>query len=389
MIDPLFLQSARSSIRHMLKIPEEEIVDLVFLASVLANFDPERQIPVWLVIVGSPSSGKTELTSLIRGWKHTWALPARVSAGYFFAARTGKYSTLHEIEQSGKRLLYIDDLAGIVSMDIRDAGPLYSYLIAIHDGHLVHRTGFLAEQLTYGPKAAAERLGFIGSATERFYQFQERWFQFGSRFVCYYLPEAKKEWDDYAHLTKINDMQDHAHHRAHAAAAVIALLDHVLEHITDFPHVTIARTDVDRITAAITLVQRVLGAGRTNDPGVRLMRRVVQIVRMMAFVDGRMAAKASDVANGIQLVLSQLPLQEHKILRFALDNLAEPWRFGDLLEAVGSTRKIYSGPLEGLADVRVLRRAGEAGRSGYTFELHPKARALVDVFDPERRIFPR
>jgi hypothetical protein len=387
-IDPLYLQSARSSIRQMLKLPEEEIVDLVFLASVLANFDPERQIPVWLVIVGSPSRGKTELTSLIRDWKHVWPLPARVSAGYFFAARTGKYSTLNEIDASGKRILHIDDLAGIVSMDNREAGGLYSALIAIHDGHLVHRTGFVAEQLTYGPKAAGERLGFIGSATERFYQFQERWFQFGSRFICYYLDGANA-WDDYGHLSRINDMQDHAHHRRHAAAAVISLLDHVLDNIADFPSVTIAHSDIDRITAAITLVQRVLGAGRTNDPGVRLMRRVVQIVRMMAFIHGRMAANGSDVAHGIQLVLSQLPLQEHKILRFALNNLKEPWRFGDLLESVGSTRKIYSGPLEGLADVRVLRRAGEAGRSGYTFELHTKARALVDVFDAEKRIFPR
>jgi len=389
MIDPLYLQSARSSIRHMLKLPDDEIVDLVFLAAALANFDPERQIPVWLVIVGSPSSGKTELTSLIRTWKHTWALPARVSAGYFFAARTGRFSTLHEIDTSGARLLYVDDLAGVVSMDIRDAGPLYSYLIAIHDGHLVHRTGFAAEQLVYGPKPAAERLGFIGSATERFYQFQERWFQFGSRFMCYYLPDAKREWDDYGHLTSINDMSDQSHHRAHAQATVHALLDHVLEHIAEFPQVTIARADVDRITAAITLVQRVLGAGRSNDPGVRLMRRVVQIVRMMAFMQGRQSCNSIDVAHGIRLVLSQLPLQEHKILRYALDNLAQPWRFGDLLEAVGSTRKIYSGPLEGLADVRVLRRAGEAGRKGYNFELHPKARALVDVFDPERRIFPR
>lgn len=390
MIDALALQSARSSIRTAWRLPEDEIVDLVFLASVLCNFDPERTLPIWLVVVGSPSSAKTEITSLIRNWRYTHPLPAKISGGYFFSSRTRKESVLPEIEAKGARILYIDDLAGVVSMDIEGAGHLYSQLIGIHDGHVIHRTGFSPDEMLYGPKEPKDRLGFIGSATERFYGFQERWFQFGSRFMVYYLPDVREGWDDYSHLTRISEIADPVGKRRHAEAAVQSFLDHALEQLPqDLPRVAIDREDVNRLSAAVTFVQRVLGAGRSNDPGVRLHRRVVHMVRMFAFMQSRTHVDPVDVDNGMRVILSQLPAHEHKIIKFALLNIGQPWDFSSLLDFAGGSRKIYAGPLETLADVRVLVRAGERGNKGYRFDLHDKARKLVNVFDPDKRIFPR
>jgi len=391
LIPSTYLQTARAALRSYLRLPEDEIVDLVFFASVLCNFDPHRDLPIWLVVVGSPSSGKTDITSLIRDWRPVWPLPAKLSAGYFFSSRTGKHSTLHEIDESGARILLMDDFIGLQSVDYRDAGSLYPILIGLHDGHLQHRTGLTSETMVYGPKAPHDRLGFIASATEKFYSFQERWFQFGSRFMCYFLPDVRQSWDDYGHLTMIHDQSgDAAMRRAYAKQCAQELLDHVIANIDSFAGVTLRHDDIDRLSAAVTFVQRVLGAGRSADPGVRLHKRTVLMTRMMAFMHGRTEGDLEDVANGIRIILSQLPMHEHKILRFALEQLpGGPWKFGDLLEYVGSTRKIYSEPLEALADVRVLRRGGDRGAKGYHFELHPKALALVDVFDPEKAIFPR
>lgn len=389
MIDVLALQSARSSIRHAWRLPEDEIVDLVFLASVLCNFDPDRTLPIWLVIVGSPSSAKTEITSLIRTWHFVWPLPAKISGGYFFSSRTRKESVLPEIEAKGARILYIDDLAGVVSMDIEGAGHLYSQLIGIHDGHVIHRTGFSPDEMLYGPKEPKDRLGFIGSATERFYGFQERWFQFGSRFMVYYLPDVRDGWDDYSHLTKISEIEDPVGKRRHAEAAVQSFLDHALEELPEFTRVEIDHADVDRLSACVTFVQRVLGAGRSNDPGVRLHRRAVHMVRMFAFMQSRLRVNAVDVDHGMRMVLSQLPGYEYKIIKFALLNIGKGWDFSSLLDFAGGSRKIYAGPLETLADVRVLSRVGGKGQGGYKFDLHDRARKLVNVFDPDKRIFPR
>jgi hypothetical protein len=389
LIDVLALQSARGAVRQILRLPEDEIVDLVFLASIVCNFDPNRLLPMWLIIVGSPSSGKTEITKLIRKWKHTWPLPARISGGYFFSSRNRKESGLNAIEASGARIMSMDDLAGLVSMDIQDAGHLYSQLIGIHDGHLIHRTGFTPDELVYGPKEPNERLGFIASATEKFYGFQERWFQFGSRFMVYYLADVKREWDDYSHLSHIADMADIARKSKHAEVVVQQFLNHAIEHISEFEAVQLEHEDLDRLSAAVTLVQRVLGAGRVSDPGVRLHRRVVHMVRMFAFLQARDRVDESDMAKAIRLILSQLPVQEHRIIRYSLEHLAQPWTFGDLLEAAGGSRKFYASPLECLADVRILRRASRKNANGYQFELHPRAIALVDVFDPNKSIFPR
>jgi len=231
LIDPGSLQSARGAIRHAWRLPEDEIVDQVVLAGVLCNFDPHRTLPIWLVIVGSPSSAKTEITSLIRSWRHTWQLPTRVSPGYFFSSRNRRESALSDIERKGSRILYTDDMAGVIAMDFNQAGPLYSQLIGIHDGHLTHKTGLTPEELIYGPKEPHERLGFLGSATERFYGFQERWFQFGSRFMVYYLPDVRAGWDDYNHLTMISEIEDPVGKRKVAESAVLAFLDHAAAQI--------------------------------------------------------------------------------------------------------------------------------------------------------------
>jgi hypothetical protein len=390
LINPLYLQSARSNVRRMLRLPDEEIVDLVVFAAVCCNFDPDRIVPVWLVVVGSPSSGKTDVSKLIRSWKPVWVLPQRITAGYFLSTRNRTDSALIELQKKGSRVLYSDDLAGLIGGDPAHAAALYAAMIGLHDGYLTHSTGLAPGTLTWGPYEPKDRLGFIGSATEKFYEFQERWFQFGSRFMVYFMRDPKGEkWEDYGHLSRIHEMRDIVEHQASATTSTHALLDHIVANIGEFSRVEIDPEDVDRLAAAISLVQRVLGAGRSNDPGVRLHRRVVQLVRMFAFMDGRLRCNSIDIKHGVRIVLSQLPLQEHKILVFALEHVSEPWQFAGMLEAIGSTRKIYSDPLEALVDVGVIRRSGERGNRGYSFELHPKAAGLVDVFDPDKSIFPR
>lgn len=387
-IDNLRLQSARDAIRRFLLLPEDDPIDLVFLAAVACNFDPDRQVPIWLVIVGSPSSGKTELAELVRDWKHTWSLPDPLTSGYFLSSRNRNESALLELDRSGKRILYLHDMISLLTAHPKDSGPVYSQLIGIHDGFLHHRTGLTPDALTYGPKEPKDRLGFITTATEKFYGFQESWFQFGSRFTVYYY-KAKAEWDDHEHLTKISQLSDVSHWRRYAKEQVHSFLDHVLAHIEEYREVEIEQEDVERLSAAVTLVQRILGTGRSSDPGVRLHRRVLQLVRMFAFLDGRAYVTNADVLVGIKVILSQLPLEEQRILYFAIENPPKSWwMIEDLLEAIGGTRRVYSPRLETLADIRLVRRQGDRG-PGYRFQLGEKARTLVRTFDPEELMFAK
>lgn len=390
MIDQLRFQSAIDATRRFLVLADDEPVDRILLAAILCNFDPARHVPIWLIIVGSPSSGKTELASLIQDWKYTWPLPDPLTAGYFFSSRNKKESALFEIDSTGARILYIHDMISLLTLHPRDAG-VYSQLIGIHDGFLHHATGYNAEKLTYGPKETKDRLGLIGTATEKFYAFQERWFQFGSRFISYYFQSAKREWDDHGHLTQISALSNVAQHRGHARAQVQSFLNHAIELIQagEFESVKIDKKSDERLATAVTLVQRILGAGKSSDPGVRLHRRVQHITRMLAFIDGRDQVAPPDVAIGVKIILSQLPLEANRILTFSLipENRQEPWFFRDLLAWAGGTRTEYSEMLETMADIRILRREGNLGNKGYKFMLSEKADALVRKFDPEGVLF--
>jgi hypothetical protein len=389
------LEGVRKTIRKFLLLKDDDPIDLVMLAGILANFAPDRDVPVWLVIVGDPASGKTELTSLIQDWRYTWVLPDVLTEAYFFSSKSGTHSALTRLQEGDYRLIYSQDMGGMMDTNRLYGPPIFQQLRGIHDGFLKKETGFDSRPLLYGqehkvegvsepvytPVPPEKRLGWLGTSTPEFYPWAQRHARLGSRFTCYYF-NPLTNWLDYQSLSKIDTMRaEKAHWRPAARTAVQNFLDLVISRFEGFEALRASDAQSDRISAAVKLVNRVIGSRTVTDTGARLQPRILSMCRVMAFMAGKPAITDEELQIGLRIVMSQLPADEHKILRFALGHSGNGfWPVRELLLDTGMGRRQVEHPLERMVDVGVLEQKGGKGVFGFSYTASPKTRKLAGVF---------
>lgn len=394
---PDALKNVRRGIRRYQILREEDPVDLVMLASVAANFATDREVPIWLVIVGDPASGKTDLISLVQDWWPVWTLPDVLTEAYFFSAKTGEQSALDRIQVRradgrGYRIMYAQDMGALMSMNRLYAPSLYAQFRSVHDGLLVKETGLTSKTQIYGvvetvqgereprvtPIPPAERLGWLGAATPEFYGWQARHNALGARFMSY-LHQPFADWDDFKSLTRIDQARaEKAHWAGVTKQMVHQFLDMVLANLEGYEGFRLTESQSDQIAAAVRLANRVTGTRNVTDTGARLHPRVTALCRMMAFMAAKPAVSDEEITIGLRIVMSQIPADELQILTYALSAGAE-FRLPQMLPAIGMTRRQVERPLEGMVDVGILTATGQRGAIGFTYGVSPKTRRLAMV----------
>jgi hypothetical protein len=414
-IPPGSLPGVRRLLRRALPwLADNEVLDLVFLGAVVANFSPTRSVPLWLAIVGPPESGKTELTSMLQGWKRAETTPDTWNEGTILSARTEKRwvewrdfgrryrkpepdrSWLLRIQKAKTRILYTRDMHGLIEVDRKFAHTIYSQMIGIHDGYLRKETGYESIEITYGEVledgttvalSPAERIGWIAAATPEFYDWQSRRQMIGTRFTAWYHCDSR-HWTDYEGLADIELRRaESARHLPIARSAVHAFLDQCVQHAEELADVKLDLAFRQRIAATAKLVQKIVGTEDVTGSGGRIQNRAVELLKAIAFMHGRQYVLEHETAIGTRLVLSQLSPAERNVVDFALhpDRIRTAWKMGELIAAQGLSRRIYTPVLERMRDCGILRESGNRGQEGFRYVFTAEARKLAEVFDPELR----
>lgn len=383
----------RNAIRSYMNLAQDDVVDLAVMSAIISNFAPDRVNPLWFVLIASSEAGKSMLLDVILGggWKPVFPLANAISGAYFFSART-EHGALHRIQSEGKRLLYMRDMAALTSLPQISKQAIHNQLIGIYDGEYRHETGLTSKTQLY-TAAPAERLGWIGAATERFYDaFLMRTSAVGSRFTAYYWQDPRPHWTDHAHLEMQRTLRDRRIRvERETRDTVQHFLDEAIAKIADFRKVEISPAQGSRMDAATTLAMRIVGTGRTTPRGGRTADRATQFARAAAFLSGQKEVEPEHGDMGVRLVLSQLPVEYQQLVGYSIrpENVGTFWTFADFLKEVGGRRAQYSeyrrgGPLENLVDVGVLQpKGGSKGWAGSTkFTMSRDALRLVEKFDP-------
>lgn len=182
---PISLETAKARIAKHLFFEDDTIIDVVLATALTYNHECG---PIWLIIVGPPSSGKTEILRSIRQYKDTIFMESITTRTLF----TGMRNCMGILERNTQsHLLMINkDFGSIMSKPSGDRSVILQQLRGVFDGEYIDETG--------GGKGTIEwrnRLNFISASTQDIesVESQKALADLGERFLYY---KMQQESDD-------------------------------------------------------------------------------------------------------------------------------------------------------------------------------------------------
>jgi hypothetical protein len=183
------LEEVLATFRKWLYLPDAGALE-VLLGAVAANYG--RGDPVWLLLVGPPGGGKTEVLNSLSGLAdvHPVAVLTEASLLSGTPQRDREKGTqgglLYEVGRLG--ILLVKDFGGVLSLQKDTRGPVLAALREIYDGSWTRYVG------TGGGKALSwsGKCGLVGRATPSIDQHYAVMSSLGERFAFYRLPPAQE-----------------------------------------------------------------------------------------------------------------------------------------------------------------------------------------------------
>jgi hypothetical protein len=172
--------------RELLHLPDPTPL-LGALATVAANRLPTGD-PVWTLLVGPSSSGKSEIIDSLRGLPETASLSMLTRASLLSGHHASGGGLLLTTFRSGHGLLLIKDLTSTLSEAPATRNELLAVMREVFDGHIERAVGTQAT-----PLAWAGKLGLLSGVTEAIEEHRQTIAVMGDRFV--YLPMTATEHD--------------------------------------------------------------------------------------------------------------------------------------------------------------------------------------------------
>ena len=213
------LESVVQLFQRTMWLPDPGVVYLV-LGTVAANRLPGD--PVWLLLVGPPSSGKTEVLGSLCELQEAHAVSTFTEAGLLSGSAGGNGATGGLLREVGDRgLLVAFDFGTLLNEHHSTRNRLFACLREVYDGRFVRRLGTEGGR-TFGWVGHA---GFLGAVTEAIDAPAIDLGLLGERFSYYRIPSASAEDDFMACVVADENAGHQPEIRSHRAKEVRELCD--------------------------------------------------------------------------------------------------------------------------------------------------------------------
>jgi hypothetical protein len=195
---PLGRQLAKvvHAFEHTLHLPDPGIVYLTLATAVASRLPGD---PVWLVIVGPPSSGKTVVADTLLGLPWVCAVSTFTEAGLLNGSRGGRRGLLPELPE--RALLQVKDLTTLLSESSATRDRLFACMREVYDGRYIRELG--TKRVEWEGS-----VGMIAAVTDAIFTVDLG--IMGERFCYYCLPPSSSVDDQLACWVA----GDHAGHEA-------------------------------------------------------------------------------------------------------------------------------------------------------------------------------
>lgn len=181
------LEKTTNCFQSWLYLPDPTPLHLT-LGTVAAN--RMRGDPVWELLIGPPSSGKTEILNSVTTLPHMHSASTLSEGGLLSAtpakerSATATGGLLREVGDFG--IVVFKDFTSILSMGREERGKTLSALREIYDGHWIRRLG---------PDGGNKyewrgKMGFLAGCTDAIESHHHVISTMGDRYVRYRMPEA-------------------------------------------------------------------------------------------------------------------------------------------------------------------------------------------------------
>ena len=298
------LDETRATFRRWLHLPDTGVLDIV-LGAVAAN--RVEGDPVWLLLVGPPGGGKSEILNAIVGLEETFATATLTEAALLSGtpkrekAPDAKGGLLRAIGERG--IIVCKDFGSVLNMNRDARAAVLAALREVFDGSWTRHVG------TDGGRTLAwsGKVGFIGGCTPTIDRHHAVMGAMGERFTLYRLPPADPDAQARQALRHAGREKQMRRELAKAAAAVVEALDAPRER---------SEEETDRLVALATFVVRARSTverdGHTreielvSDPEAPT-RLVIMLDRLLAGLDAIGCDRAEALALVTKAALDSIP----------------------------------------------------------------------------------
>lgn len=370
------LKQVKELYKDVFYMEEDMILDAIIATCISSKIKGD---PIWLLIIGGSSSGKSELVNILNKVPFVYPISSLTENTFLSNMRLndGKEgSLLHQIGTSG--MITMKDYTSVLSMRNDKASIIVAQMREIYDGELTKRAGNGNSQKWVG------KINWVGAVTDSIYVKEGESAGMGRRTINYVMPLQDRKRTIRAASKNTNDIEEKRLRIQEAVAEFVAykletltgglaeLTEDVEDDIVDLADfVTIARTPTERnFKGELRLVPDAEG-------GTRVFSMFKKMVQMMVYISDTQQFEKCHYDIMAKIALDSIPKQRTIPLRI-LAQYTEGTKKGIAIEANYPTDTMG----EWLEDLNVLgvitRREVPAGADQWS--LKPEYKKLIQKF---------
>lgn len=324
---PLLYQDVETKVQELLP-NSQTALKLVLAVSASSNF--QNPLMLWLLLVGVPSSGKTDMVRLIKDADVTYYLDNLTQNAFISGERATKSSKVYDLlPLIDKKCLIIKDWTSIFSLDEKMTKKLLGDLVGIYDKEF---TKFSSRRGNISYSSAFSQLGCITPATlNRHTQYMN---MVGPRFLCYTMPPTTFDQENLSYQVIFSN-KDRSLIEKEARLYASSYLNQLIQRTPNIQPLSQESQEYLRIAAklmsncrGIVILQ---SASFKNEEGEdvkyyevldvqieepwRAIQQLISLSKYLAFVVGKDEVGIDELAIIKEVVVSSMPADRSQALR--------------------------------------------------------------------------
>lgn len=357
-------------------------LQLVLAVAVSSSFS--NSLMLWLLLVGVPSSGKTELVRLIKDSDTTYHLDNLTQNAFISGERASGDNKVYDLlPLLDKKCLVIKDWTSIFSLDEKLTKKLLGDLVGIYDKEF---TKFSSRRGNIGYVSAFSQLGCITPATlNRHTNYMN---MVGPRFLCYTMPQGSLE-DENQSFDLIFSNQNRSALEKEARLYVSSYLSQLLQTSPNIKPLTLETREYLRTAAklmsncrGIVILQSASFKGEDGEDvryyevldvqieqPWRAVQQLISLAQYLSFVVKKDEVGTNQLAIIKEVVLSSMPADRSQALRIIKDQGGNITAKG-LTEFSDKSVKTSRRLLDELVALKVLEKTKGSGTIASDYKIY-------------------